>query len=202
LGQRPQSPQQRKKRVLEQVEKGRRRQRAVTLIVIGAVLVAIIVGGIYALSNQSKSNLPDYLNVCVGGAGQAYHAHAHLTISINGAPQAIPGDVGRNGGCLRPLHTHATDGVIHIEPDQERTFKLGDFFLIWNPNQPFNATRFMNQKYSAGQLTMTVNGISDQSLQNYVFPRNAQFATDTCSVGSCQNVDIAITLNNPAQSAY
>src|SRR6267378_2408477 len=167
MGQRPQSQQERKKRVLEQVQKGRRRQRAVTLIVIGAVLVAIIVGGIYALSNQSKSNLPDYLNVCVGGSGQAYHAHAHLAISINGAPQAIPGDVGRSGGCLRPLHTHATDGVIHIEPDSDRTFKLGDFFLVWN--QPFNATQFMSQKYSAGQLTMTVNGVSEPSLQNYVF---------------------------------
>ena len=94
-------------------------------------------------------DLPYYLNVCVSGAGQAYHAHAHLSISINGAQQAIPGDVGRNGGCLRPLHTHSADGVIHLEPDSDRTFKLGDFFLVWN--QPFNATQFMSQKYSAGQ---------------------------------------------------
>jgi len=193
LGQKPQSQQQRKKRVLEEVQRQRRRQRTLTLIVIGVALVAIIAGGAYVLSTQRSSTLPGYLNVCVSGYGNAYHAHAHLAITINGLPQAIPGDVGRTSGCLRPLHTHATDGVIHIEPDQDGTFKLGDFFLIWN--QSFNTTRFMSQPYSSGQLTMTVNGAPNQSLQSYVFPRNSQFSTDTCSTGSCQNVDIAITLN-------
>ena len=193
MGQKPQSQQQRKKRVLEEVLRQRRRQRTVTLIVIGAVLVAIIAGGAYVLSTQ-HSTLPGNLDVCVSGYGNAYHAHAHLAISVNGGPQTIPPDVGRTSGCLRPLHTHATDGVIHIEPDQDGTFKLGDFFLIWN--QPFNATQFMSYTYRAGQLTMTVNGTPNQSLQNYVFPRNAQFSTDACSAGSCQNVDIAITLNN------
>ena len=179
---------------MEEVLRQRRRQRTVTLIVIGAALVAIIAGGAYVLSTQHSSNLPGNLDVCVSGYGTAYHAHAHLAISINGVPQTIPPDVGRTTGCLRPLHTHSTDGVVHIEPDQDGTFKLGDFFLIWN--QPFNATQFMSQHYSSGQLKMTVNGASDQSFQNYVFPKNAQYTTqNACSQSSCQEVDIQITLN-------
>ncbi len=194
MGQKPQSQQQRKKRVMEEVLRHRRRQRTLTLIVIGAALVAIIAGGAYVLSTQHSSNLPGNLDVCVSGYGNAYHAHAHLAISINVAPQTIPPDVGRTTGCLRPLHTHATGGVVHIEPDQDGTFKLGDFFSIWN--QPFNTTRFMFQQYSPGQLKMTVNGASELLLQNYVFPKNAQYTSqNACSQPSCQEVDIQITLN-------
>jgi len=29
------------------------------------------------------------------------------------------------------LHTHAADGIVHIESPVERTFTLGDFFDVW-----------------------------------------------------------------------
>ena len=43
------------------------------------------------------------------------------------------------GDCFYWLHTHAADGIIHIESPVARTFTLGDFFDIWRqelgPNQ-------------------------------------------------------------------
>jgi hypothetical protein len=192
LGQKPQSQQQRKKRVMEEVQRQRRRQRTFTLMLIGAVLVAIIVGGVYFLTHQTSSNLPPYLAECVNGS-LAYHSHAHLAITINGANQPVPGQIGINGACLHPLHTHSTDGVIHVEPDQNRTFLLSDFFLVWG--QPFNSTQLLSQKYTTG-LSMTVNGVPDSSFWNYAIPRNAQYTSqNACSQTSCQEVDIKITLN-------
>jgi len=35
------------------------------------------------------------------------------------------------GSCFYWLHTHAADGIIHIESPIERTYTLGDFFDIW-----------------------------------------------------------------------
>jgi hypothetical protein len=44
---------------------------------------------------------------------------------------------------MEVLHTHDSDGVIHIEPDtqqQARVYTVGDFFTVWQ--KPFgNPTR-------------------------------------------------------------
>jgi hypothetical protein len=40
-----------------------------------------------------------------------------------------------SGTCFYWLHTHAADGVIHIESPVKRTYTLGDFFNVWG--QPF-----------------------------------------------------------------
>jgi hypothetical protein len=35
------------------------------------------------------------------------------------------------GTCFYWLHTHAADGIIHIESPVRRTYTLGDFFDVW-----------------------------------------------------------------------
>ena len=35
------------------------------------------------------------------------------------------------GKCFYWLHTHAADGIIHIESPVKRIFTLGDFFDVW-----------------------------------------------------------------------
>lgn len=78
----------------------------------------------------------------------AFHIHAHLTIFVAGAPRQIPYGVGiapplevestaqgpfaLGGTAFFWLHTHAADGIIHIESPVERTYTLGNFFDIWN----------------------------------------------------------------------
>ena len=75
-----------------------------------------------------------------------FHIHAHLTIFINGTPRQVPAGVGipgaqaqatpngpfiDSGTCFYWLHTHAADGVIHIESPVQRTYTLGQFFDEW-----------------------------------------------------------------------
>jgi len=83
-----------------------------------------------------------------------FHIHAHLTIFVDGAPRQIPAGIGipgaqaqttaqgpfiSSGTCFYWLHTHAADGIIHIESPIQRTYTLGDFFDEWgqalSPNQ-------------------------------------------------------------------
>ena len=190
MGQTPQAGQSRKKRVLEEVQRHRRQQRRITLAITVVAMIAIIVGVTYFLTHQSTSNLPAYLNECVTGTNP-YHAHVHLSIVLNNVNQTIPALLGINGGCLHPLHTHSTDGVIHVEPDTNRTFTISDFFLIWN--QPFNSTQVLTQHFTQGQVQMTVNGVSHPELGGYVIPQNAKAVGNDCSASpACQFVDVVI----------
>ena len=75
-----------------------------------------------------------------------FHIHAHLTIFVNGSARQVPAAIGipgaqaestaqgpfiASGTCFYWLHTHAADGVIHIESPVQRTYTLGNFFDIW-----------------------------------------------------------------------
>jgi hypothetical protein len=77
----------------------------------------------------------------------AYHIHAHLTIFVSGRSYVIPYGIGIGpplagvqtpagpfvveGSCFMWLHTHASDGIIHIESPTSRTYTLGQFFKVW-----------------------------------------------------------------------
>jgi hypothetical protein len=70
----------------------------------------------------------------LGEEGNALHIHAHLDVIANGTPVPVPADIGVDDERHRisPLHSHETDGVIHIEsPDPAATFTLGQFFSEW-----------------------------------------------------------------------
>ena len=75
-----------------------------------------------------------------------FHIHAHLTIFVNGAARQVPPAIGipgavaqqtqagpfiNSGTCFYWLHTHAADGIVHIESPVQRTFTLGQFFDEW-----------------------------------------------------------------------
>ncbi|HXF74041.1 MAG TPA: hypothetical protein VNO79_15705 [Actinomycetota bacterium] len=63
--------------------------------------------------------------------GGAMHIHAHLDLFVDGAPVAVPADVGITSSTHAPLHTHDASGVIHVESALARTFTLGEFFDVW-----------------------------------------------------------------------
>lgn len=105
---------------------------------------------------------------CNSSEQVAYHIHAHLAVYLNGAPRAIPAGIGVNKpqltqtpqgpfagatNCYYWLHTHATDGVIHIESPTETTYTLGQFFDIWR--QPLTANQVGPNQ---GLITVFVNG--------------------------------------------
>jgi hypothetical protein len=98
----------------------------------------------------------------------AYHIHAHLSIYVNGEPRALPGGIGipgsqevqtsegpvaQGGQCIYWLHTHAPDGVVHVESPTERIYTLGNFFDEWH--QPLSSNQVGDAK---GKVTAIVNG--------------------------------------------
>ena len=77
---------------------------------------------------------------CDAQEGQRIHIHQHLVIFDHGKQVDIPRNVGQPTmkRCIYWLHTHTPDGIIHIEAPADRSFTLGDFFLVWG--QPLGKT--------------------------------------------------------------
>ena len=81
-----------------------------------------------------------------------YHVHAHLDVFFNGEQVAVPAGIGIDTTnpavqadsegvgllrdcakpCISPLHTHATDGVLHTETKTPAPNTLGQFFVEWD----------------------------------------------------------------------
>jgi len=105
---------------------------------------------------------------CEAGEQTLLHIHARLTIFVNGRPARVPAGVGIaapqavqtargpavvSGACFSWLHTHAADGIIHIESPIQRAFTLGNFFDIWG--QPLSRTHVGS---ASGSVTVLVDG--------------------------------------------
>jgi hypothetical protein len=81
-----------------------------------------------------------------------YHVHAHLDVLFNGDPVTVPAGIGIDmtnpavvsddqgvglkrecdKPCISPLHTHATDGILHTETKTPQPNTLGQFFTEWD----------------------------------------------------------------------
>jgi hypothetical protein len=64
------------------------------------------------------------------------HYHAHLDIYDDGAPIPMPAGIGisQKQQVISVLHTHGTDGFIHVEAPQIYPYTLGQFFGVWGLN--------------------------------------------------------------------
>jgi hypothetical protein len=98
-----------------------------------------------------------------------YHIHAHLSIFVDAQPRQVPygigiapplqvtptpvGDFVAGGGCFYWLHTHAADGIVHIESPTQQLYTLGQLFDVWG--QPL-ASGQVGQ--ATGTLTVFVDG--------------------------------------------
>jgi hypothetical protein len=98
----------------------------------------------------------------------AYHIHAHLAVFRGGTMYALPGGIGipgsavqqtsegpvaAGGRCIYWLHTHTSDGIIHIESPTKRIYSLGTFFDEWH--QPLSSDQVGTLH---GKVTAFVNG--------------------------------------------
>lgn len=105
---------------------------------------------------------------CGTGEQLAFHIHVRLTVFVNGQERKVPYGVGisqpqvqqtargpfvGSGACFSWLHTHAADGIVHIESPVVRQYTLGNFFDIWG--QPLSSTQAGPVK---GKVTVLVNG--------------------------------------------
>jgi hypothetical protein len=98
----------------------------------------------------------------------AYHIHSHLAVYVNGALRPIPLGIGIVGlqvqqsqgfpfasatTCYYWLHTHANDGIVHVESPTTKLYPLSDVFAIWG--QPLSAGQVGP---ATGKVTAYVNG--------------------------------------------
>jgi hypothetical protein len=105
---------------------------------------------------------------CNSSEQTVFHIHTHLTIFVNGQQRQVPAGIGipnavaqqtqggpfvTSGSCFYWLHTHAADGIIHIESPVQRTYTLGEFFDEWG--QPLGPGQVGPAQ---GKVTVIVNG--------------------------------------------
>ena len=129
--------------------------------------VLIIGGGIFGggwwFSQQEPAQESEIIS------RQGIHWHADLSIKILGKFQEIPANIGI-GVNHRPLHTHETDSVIHMEFNglvRENDIRLGKFFEIWG--KKFNKDCIFNNCSGLdGQVKMLVNGELNSEFENYI----------------------------------
>jgi hypothetical protein len=159
-----------------QRRKYRRRARMILWGTIGSsVLLLGLIGFIFLRIQAILATNSAYLPVngisCDAGMQNGYHIHAHLSIYINGKSVIIPQNIGiaSDGSCFYWIHTHTSDGIIHIEaPQKLHNLALDDFLTIWHDgfahlNFPAELTQstgwkiFVNGKPFAGTVTSPLN---------------------------------------------
>jgi hypothetical protein len=134
------------------------------IVVGGLLLVGAISLIVYIARSPSGSTTDPTINgiSCQTNEQLAVHYHAHLSIFINGSETTLPAGVGidQTTQCLYWLHTHASDGIIHIEAPKAsaaRKFTLGDVFDIWG--KPLSSTQIGATVLTKDQkLKMFVDG--------------------------------------------
>jgi hypothetical protein len=127
---------------------------------------------------------------CQTSEQTVFHIHTHLTLFVNGQQRQVPAGIGIPGAVAQPtaagpfvdsgtcfywLHTHAADGIIHIESPVQRTYTLGEFFDEWG--QPLGPGQAGPAR---GPVTVIVNG--------KVFPGNPR----DVPLGSHENLQVEV----------
>ena len=97
----------------------------------GGIILIVVVAG-WLLFGGNKQTEVDVLNINLAEHKDlALHLHPHLTLTFNGENLVIPAGIGLSEKGMRVIHTHETDGNLHIESPYAHQFYLGDFFTIW-----------------------------------------------------------------------
>ena len=94
---------------------------------------------------SSLDEIHPLASTCLDHGGLTRHDHMYLSIRINGEFATIPENTGINTGTcnesganMHVVHTHSSDGKLHLEMQTNESVELGVFFDIWG--QHFDET--------------------------------------------------------------
>ena len=99
---------------------------------IAVLLCILLVGWVGCETNQNP-----VLESCVRHEEGGIHFHVSLVTVHNKQPQMLPGGIGITPDCMRPIHTHAEDFMIHVEYNEPFQFTMGNFFEVWGDDNPY-----------------------------------------------------------------
>lgn len=117
-------------------------------IVAGILAVLLLVGSVW-WSNRTSATDTSLISK------NGFHWHSTLRIVIDGKEELLPPNIGLLGG-HNPVHTHDSDGIIHLEfegPVYKKDLLLEEFFRLWG--KEFTSTNVLGH---TGRITMRVNG--------------------------------------------
>jgi hypothetical protein len=158
------------------------KKKLIKKITIWSLIIIVVIGFIFWIIYSSEKT-PNYTVTDLDSSeipqGQV-HWHPKLTIKINNETIVIPNDIGSRTGRIvdthlsgmrmSPLHTHESDGTIHLENNnpssKPETVTLGYFFYVWD--KPFNETCIFEYCTDKGQLKMYVNGEESFKFGEYI----------------------------------
>src|SRR3989338_2181630 len=94
------------------------------------IIVIIVLGILFYIPRMGKKTVATDVPCLTPNLPLLQHTHPHLVITIDGAAQKIPANIGL-AACERALHTHDDSGTLHVEAQDKREYTLGDFFSVW-----------------------------------------------------------------------
>ncbi len=162
-----------------------KRITTISIITVGVLAVAVLVYFVI-VQGQTPANAayPATDSISCDSTEHAdFHIHAHVTMYIDGQKVPVPGNIGiaPDNSCLYWLHTHSSDGVIHIEAPNGHAITFGNFLDIWGK-------RFQQMNYP-GQLDQT------DGWQAYV--NGKPFVGDFHTIPLQSHTLITLALNSP-----
>ena len=177
--------------------------RDATIVALAVILLLVVAyqGG-YILSDEDSSDststsepqqeleqsnsldeIHPLASTCLSHGELTRHDHMYLTIQIEDEFVTIPENVGVNtntcnqsGANMHVVHTHSSDGKLHLEMQTDEDVELGVFFDIWG--QHFDETGIFDYRVnSTHELVMynrDVNGTLEEvdSFDNYILLNN------------------------------
>lgn len=120
----------------EQPETGGKGFKHKNKLIAIAVIAAIVAGVAFYLHKADNTVVSTFSLIdgipCETQEYGTFHIHAHLDVFVDGHAYPVPALVGiEDNTCLYWLHTHNTDGIMHIEAPQTQDFTLGQFLDVW-----------------------------------------------------------------------
>jgi hypothetical protein len=116
---------------------------------------------------------------------ETFHLHAWLHVYVDGKAQTVPLNIGVDPATqtLAALHTHDSEGIIHMEADQEFDFTLGQFMAVWGVAFAKDRLGSLTPKGDK-QLQVYLNGKRVSDPVNVVMPEHGNLVIGYGKQGS------------------
>lgn len=119
------------------------------------------------IEKQSEMTSRQVALLCTTDMATEYHIHPEIYININGKNESIPKDIGIKPGCMTSIHTHSSDGIIHVESPVAKDFTLGDFFAVWQKD--FSRDKLLDYRVNQdSKIIVSVNGEEVDTYENTI----------------------------------